>query len=134
MALPLDPHGKSMSLAGKLAIAATLGIPVACAPSIDTHAQSTTARAQVRWIHDAVGRHQSRHGKLPQHLWELTQRDEQGNSLLAELVLDPWCNEYRLVVETPTRWKVISFGPDGNENTEDDISSAEQVSRAWKGS
>lgn len=43
MALPLDPHGKSMSLAGKLAIAMTLGIPVACAPSISSAEQISRA-------------------------------------------------------------------------------------------
>jgi general secretion pathway protein G len=59
----------------------------------------------------------------PEDLTVLTQKNEKGEALLTELPRDPWGNEYKIVIDTPTKWKVISFGPDGNENTEDDISS-----------
>ena len=46
--------------------------------------------------------------------------------MLAELPQDPWNNDYKLVVETQTKWKVVSYGPDGSEGGGDDISSVKE--------
>lgn len=83
----------------------------------DEFLQLRKARMDVKIIHEAVGIHQKRTGKLPPNLRDL--RDP----LLGELPLDPWNNDYKLVIETSSKWKVVSWGPDGFEGGGDDISS-----------
>ena len=55
----------------------------------------------------------------------LTRTDEQGQALLFDLSNEPWGSPYKLVVDSPTKWKVISFGPDRAENTADEIASVQ---------
>lgn len=89
-------------------------------------AQERKAKIDVKQIHEAASLYQKMKGKLPENLTDLAQKDEKGNSMLAELPQDPWNNDYKLVVETQTKWKVVSYGPDGSEGGGDDISSVKE--------
>jgi len=87
-------------------------------------ARETKAKTDTRAIADAVRMFRARTGKLPDTLEELATKDEKGRSELEELPDDPWGNPYQLVEgDTPREFMVISWGPDGSENTEDDITS-----------
>lgn len=92
----------------------------------DEFLQLRKARMDVKIIHEAVGIHQKRTGKLPPNLRDLTTQDGHRDPLLGELPLDPWNNDYELVIETSSKWKVVSWGPDGSEGSGDDISSVNE--------
>ena len=90
-------------------------------------ARETKAKADVRAIADAVRRYRTQTGKLPDSLETLATKDERGRSELEELPKDPWDHDYILREgDRPTEFEVISMGPDGSENTEDDISSKQK--------
>jgi hypothetical protein len=82
-----------------------------------------SARVQCMQIHEAASSYERDRGKLPDDLSVLTQEDDKGRALLVDLSNDPWGSPYKLVVDSPTKWKVVSFGPDRMENTADDIAS-----------
>lgn len=106
-----------------LIIGLIVGIVV---PNLDflwKDAQERSAEVNTKQIHDAASYYEKAKGKLPDDLSVLTQKDDKGRALLVELPNDPWQNPYKLVVDTPTEWRVISFGPDRTENTADDIAS-----------
>jgi general secretion pathway protein G len=86
-------------------------------------ARETKAKADVRAIADAVKSYRVKNGKLPESLDALTTKDERGRCELEELPKDPWDHDYMLKDGERGEWEVISMGPDGSENTEDDISS-----------
>ncbi|HZN39939.1 MAG TPA: type II secretion system major pseudopilin GspG [Planctomycetota bacterium] len=87
-------------------------------------ARETKAKADVRTIADAIRSYRTKNGKFPESLDVLATKDERGRSELEELPKDPWDHEYILREgDRPTEFEVISMGPDGSENTEDDISS-----------
>ena len=87
-------------------------------------AKRTKALADVRTIADAVRMYRVKNGKLPDSLDELAKKDERGRSFLEELAADPYGNPYILREgDRPNEFEVISAGPDGAENTEDDVSS-----------
>jgi general secretion pathway protein G len=87
-------------------------------------AREKKAQADVASIADAVRMYRVNHGKLPDSLDTLSQRDERGRSELETLPKDPWDHDYILRQgDRPNEFEVISMGPDGSENTEDDISS-----------
>lgn len=102
---------------------------IPCSHSIDFGNQVRGARINVKQLHELVGIHQQRTGKLPSYLWELTKQNGHREPLLSELTMDPWNNDYQLVIETPSKWKVVSWGPDGSEGGDDDISSETQERR-----
>lgn len=88
-------------------------------------ARQTKAQTDVKVIAGAVRQYYAKHGKLPESLAVLAERDEKGGgNLIEELPKDPWDNDY-LLVEGNNRndWEVVSAGMDGSPNTEDDISS-----------
>ena len=87
-------------------------------------ARETKAKADVRMIADAVRGYRAKFGRMPEDLQTLATKDEKGRSELEELPLDPWDNEYVLREgDRRGEFEVISYGVDGVENTEDDISS-----------
>ena len=95
-------------------------------PNLDflwNDAQEKSAAINCKQIHDAASYYEKAQGKLPEDLSVLTQKDDKGRALLTDLPNDPWQSPYKLVVDSPTKWKVISFGPDRAENTADDIAS-----------
>jgi len=105
-----------------LGLLATLVLPNVIGAS--DKAREETARTNVMAIANAVKMYRSTHGKLPQSLEVLAEKDERGRSELDEIPKDPWGNEFMLREgDRPTDWEVISMGPDGSEGTDDDISS-----------
>lgn len=87
-------------------------------------ARETKAKTDIATIAGGVKSYRSKNGKLPDTLEALATKDERGRSELEELPKDPWGNDYILREgDRPADWEVISWGPDGSEGTEDDISS-----------
>jgi hypothetical protein len=86
------------------------------------HARESAA--DVRTIADAVRRYRVTNGKLPASLDVLAVKDERGRSELEELPADPYGRAYILRPgEGPNDFEVVCMGPDGKENTDDDVSS-----------
>jgi general secretion pathway protein G len=87
-------------------------------------ARETLARTNAKMIYDAVSSYRAKHGKMPEALATLAEKDDKGRSEIEELPQDPWGNDYMLVEgNTPREFDVVSPGPDGSQGTEDDISS-----------
>ena len=87
----------------------------------------TAAKMDIRNISEAVDLYRTNnHGKLPESLEELVEPDENGETYLKDLTevpKDPWGNEY-LLEEDPERkhgYIIRSYGPDGEPETDDDI-------------
>ncbi|MCB9877695.1 MAG: type II secretion system protein GspG [Planctomycetes bacterium] len=89
-------------------------------------ARVTKAQTDVATIRDAVRMFRQGEGRLPS-LAELTTADERGHVAIEALTLDPWGNDY-VVREgkPPHSFEVVSAGPDGSLDTDDDI-------RCWRG-
>jgi general secretion pathway protein G len=86
-------------------------------------AREKKAQSDVSTIASAVSHYFVMHGKLPDSLEVLATKDERGRSELDNLPKDPWDHDYILRAgDRPNQFEVISMGPDGSENTEDDIS------------
>ncbi|MEZ6036280.1 MAG: type II secretion system protein GspG [Planctomycetota bacterium] len=95
---------------------------------IDRADEARVAKAQtdVATIRDAVRMFRQSEGRLPS-IEELTTADERGRVAIEELTPDPWGNDY--VVrdgKPPHSFEVVSAGPDGSLDTDDDI-------RCWRG-
>ena len=87
-------------------------------------AKLTKCRADVRVLADAVRMYRVMKGKLPESLEVLAEKDDRGRSILEQVPVDPYGNEYILREgERPNEFEVICMGPDRAENTEDDVSS-----------
>jgi general secretion pathway protein G len=84
-------------------------------------ARITLAATNARQIYDAATKIAVRDGRLPT-LEDLTTPDENGRVELETDLQDPWGNEYLMrELEGRLRFEVISIGPDGIEDTEDDV-------------
>jgi general secretion pathway protein G len=91
---------------------------------VSDEARETKAQTDARMIAESVSSYRAKNGKLPPDLQTLATKDERGRSELMELPKDPWGNDYVLREgDTPRDFEVLSLGPDGIENTDDDISS-----------
>ena len=90
--------------------------------------QEATAKMDVSSINDAIRIYFSTNHKLPK-LEDLTTPDKNGQAFLqgyeaGGMPKDPWGNTYEIREgEHRGTWEVLSWGPDGLQNTEDDISS-----------
>lgn len=82
-----------------------------------------TTQASLKSIHEAVSLYCLNNGKLPSSLEDLTNNDAKGGAALTELGKDAWDHDFILRGETRNDFEIISCGPDGSENTEDDLSS-----------
>ena len=87
----------------------------------------TAAKMDIKNISEAVDLYRTNnHGKLPESLEELIEPDENGETYLKDMTQvprDPWGNEYQLE-EDPERkggYIIRSYGPDGEPETDDDI-------------
>ena len=88
--------------------------------------QKKKAEIDTKAIANAVQMYKMSKGKLPEELTVLQEKNDKGESMLSELPQDPWGNDYKLIVNNPTDWKVISWGPDGAEGGDDDIASKKE--------
>jgi general secretion pathway protein G len=105
-----------------LGLLATLVVPAVM--SAGDEARETKARTDVRAIADAVKMYRTKKGKMPESLDVLVEKDDKGRNFLDELPKDPWDNDYRILAgDRANEFEIVSIGPDGTENTEDDISS-----------
>ncbi|MBX3462524.1 MAG: type II secretion system major pseudopilin GspG [Planctomycetes bacterium] len=93
-------------------------------------ARITKAQTDVQSIAGAVKLYRSKVGKLPDSLEALATKDDRGHSYLEALNKDPWGNDYQLMPgDRPQDWEVISWGPDGSQGTDDDISNVQKKER-----
>lgn len=94
-----------------------------------SEASVTTAETQIDGFRSALGQYRRAKGKYPASLTDLATAgfigDAAGESV-TEVPLDPWKNEYmyRIPGSNGKEFEIISKGPDGQEGTDDDISSA----------
>ncbi|MBQ7188216.1 MAG: type II secretion system protein GspG [Kiritimatiellae bacterium] len=88
----------------------------------DQEARITTARTSIQAIEEACQVFSMKHnGKYPDQLEELTQGTDDNPGLLKESALnDPWGNPYQYQ-KKGKRVSIRSAGPDGDMNTDDDI-------------
>lgn len=90
--------------------------------------EETKAKLDIAAIDDAIQTFYTQSHKLPK-LEELTTPDDRGQAYLrgyenGGVPKDPWGNAYEIREgEKRATWEVISYGPDGQQNTQDDISS-----------
>lgn len=104
-----------------LGLLATLVVPNILASSDE--ARVGKAKTDCKMIAEQVSFFYTKKGRLPDDLNELTEKDDNGNSYINELPNDPWDSAYELVPgDTRRDFRVISWGPDRNPGTEDDIS------------
>jgi general secretion pathway protein G len=104
-----------------LGLLATLVVPSVLGASDEAKVQK--ARTDVHTIADAVRMYKIRNNKTPNSIEELTQPDAKGKPFIEDVGKDPWDHEYVIHDLERGDFEVISLGPDGNEGTEDDISS-----------
>lgn len=82
------------------------------------------AETKVKLLDESVGTYKVKNGRMPKSLEELTEPNERGLQIERELPKDPWGNDYELRKgDKASEWAVISAGPDGTFDTDDDISS-----------
>ena len=93
-------------------------------PTMQEIAQAKHDKAQtdVKLLADAVRIHYVKFGRMPDTLDVLAEKDARGRCLLEEVPTDPWGSAYELLVgDTPRSFQVLSCGPDGSVETDDDI-------------
>ena len=89
-------------------------------------ARITTTRSLIKSIEDACQMYNMKHGgKYPNQLSELQEGDDDNPPLLEGEITDPWGNEIKYE-KRGKRIYLTSFGPDGEEGTEDDITNLDK--------
>lgn len=87
-------------------------------------ARIQTTETSIKGLADAVKSYYIKNGKIPTELAELVSKDNGGPYVDGEEVpKDAWGNDFIMRGENKNDYEIISKGPDGNENTEDDLSS-----------
>lgn len=100
-------------------------------------ARITTTKANLKILHSAVNQFKMDTGRFPTEELGLLELIEQPTDVMkwepggyletTELPLDGWGNEfkYELYPESGKQFVIRSFGPDGEEGTEDDLLSTD---------
>ena len=89
-------------------------------------ARVATTRSLIANVDVAVKSYNMKHGKYPESLEVLQEPQEDGGDPWLEgEAVDPWGNELKYEKQGKQRPKITSFGPDGEEGTEDDITNYE---------
>ena len=92
-------------------------------------ARITTTRSLIKNIEDACQMYSMKHGgKYPAQLTALQEGDDDNPPLLDGGLEDPWGNEIKYE-KRGKRIYLTSFGPDGEEGTEDDITNLDKKSK-----
>lgn len=100
------------------------------APSVlgqQAEAQIEKAKADINTLKGTVDMYVIRNNRVPDNLDELIVEDENGMVYLEgyeEAPLDPWKNAYEIrILEGYRKFEIISYGQDGEPDTDDDLSS-----------
>ena len=89
-------------------------------------ARVATTRSLIANVDVAVKSYNMKHGKYPESLEVLQEPQEDGGDPWLEgEAVDPWGNVLKYEKQGKKRPKITSFGPDGEEGTEDDITNYE---------
>lgn len=89
-------------------------------------ARVLTATTSAKSLHDEVRRYYIVNGKLPERLADLLDPKAPGGPFLEELPKDPWGHDFVLRGADRKTFVILSAGPDGTLDTEDDITSAKK--------
>lgn len=82
------------------------------------------AKTQVMKLRDVVKEYFIRENRIPESLEILLEKNEKGRAYMEDMPKDPWQNDYILRPgEQAHEFEILCLGPDGDEGTEDDISS-----------
>ena len=80
------------------------------------------AETQAAMFGETVKFYYMRTRKLPSSLEELAEEDPKtGDAWLESIPNDPWGNPYELKSMGGKKFKIVSYGEDGQEGTEDDV-------------
>ena len=80
------------------------------------------AETQMKIFHDSTQMYYLRHRKLPSSLDALAEEDPKtGEAWLDTIPSDPWGNAYEMKPLGGKKFKIVSYGEDGQEGTEDDV-------------
>ena len=110
-----------------LGLLATLLVPSSTCASDNPKVEK--AKTDVRTITDAARLFRNQNRRAPT-LTELYAQGPKGRPWLDDSVnKDPWDHEYLIHALDRGEFEVVSSGPDGVENTEDDISCGDQRGR-----
>ncbi len=100
------------------------------APSVlgqQAEAQVEKAKTDLNTIHETIALYLLKHNRVPDSLDALIVEDERGMVYLEgyeEAPQDPWGNAYEIrSLEGYRKYEVISYGQDGEPDTDDDLSS-----------
>lgn len=97
------------------------GIVAISIPAHNKKARMAKAKADIDGIGVAIQSYLLDTGRYPASLDALLQGED---PLLTSIPMDPWQTPYKYVypgTHKPFKYDLISFGPDGVENTEDDV-------------
>ncbi len=98
---------------------AAIAVPAVMSNLEDARIEAT--RSLIKNIEDACNLYNMKHGgKYPNQLSELQEGDDDNPPLLEGEITDPWGNEIKYE-KKGKRVYLTSFGPDGEEGTEDDL-------------
>ena len=86
-------------------------------------ARNKVAQTSVRTIADAVTTYYLQNGRLPESLEALADPEAKGGPLLKQGTKDPWDRAFVLRSDSKKDFEILCLGADGNEGTDDDISS-----------
>ena len=97
------------------------GIVAVSIPKYNMKARIAKAKADIDSIGVGIQSYLLDTGKYPASMDALTQGDD---PIIASIPLDPWQNPYKYTypgTHRPYKYDLWSFGPDGVDNTEDDL-------------
>ncbi|MGE3171290.1 MAG: type II secretion system protein GspG [Planctomycetota bacterium] len=103
-----------------LGLLATLVVPNVIGMSDEAKVQK--AQTDCKSIHEQATWYRTKNGRNPS-MEDLTTPDDKGHAFIESDITDPWDNEYIIRDIENGKFEVISWGPDGTEGTEDDITS-----------
>ncbi len=87
----------------------------------DRRSQAEQARVQMQMIADAIDLYQLTTRRVPDSLDDLTVEDDNGEAYLTDVPTDPWGLEFDYRPQGRRGYRLVSGGPDGVLDTDDDI-------------